>query len=227
MARVRPLLAVLCLGLGVLLPPAAQAQLWAYVDEQGFFRFSESPADERFTLMLDQPLGEEAVRALAETRRASTWFDVSVAYKAVRPHLRQAAREHALDYDLLKALIATESGFNPRAVSHRGAVGLMQLMPATASDLGVRASSGQSLAERLTDPRTNVQAGARYLAQQLARFDGRLDLALAAYNAGAGAVQRAGGQVPDIPETQQYVLKVLRLYEQLRPATLVAGVSHF
>jgi soluble lytic murein transglycosylase-like protein len=227
MAQVRPLLAVLCLGLGVLLPPAAQAQLWAYVDEQGFFHFAESPADERFTLMLDQPLGEGAVRALAETRRASTWFDVSVAYKAVRPHLRQAAREHALDYDLLKALIATESGFNTRAVSHRGAVGLMQLMPATASDLGVRASSGQSLAERLTDPRTNVQAGARYLAQQLVRFDGRLDLALAAYNAGAGAVQRAGGQVPDIPETQQYVRKVLRLYEQLRPATQVAGVSHF
>lgn len=227
MLRVRSCLSALCLVLGALLSPVAQAQLWGYVDEQGFFHFAESPLDERFTLMLDQPLGEGAVHALAQTRRAATWFDVSVAYKAVRPHLRSAAREHAVDYDLLKAVIATESGFNARAVSHRGAVGLMQLMPSTAAELGVQASASQTLAERLTDPRTNVQAGARYLAQQLARFDGRLELALAAYNAGAGAVLRAGRRVPDFPETQQYVRKVLRLYEQLRPATQVAGIAHF
>ncbi|TNF55900.1 MAG: lytic transglycosylase domain-containing protein [Burkholderiales bacterium] len=227
MLRVRSCLSALCLVLGALLSPVAQAQLWGYVDEQGFFHFAESPVDERFTLMLDQPLGEGAVHALAQTRRAATWFDVSVAYKAVRPHLRSAAREHAVDYDLLKAVIATESGFNARAVSHRGAVGLMQLMPSTAAELGVQASASQTLAERLTDPRTNVQAGARYLAQQLVRFDGRLELALAAYNAGAGAVLRAGRRVPDFPETQQYVRKVLRLYEQLRPATQVAGIAHF
>lgn len=227
MLRVRSCLSALCLVLGALMSPVAQAQLWGYVDEQGFFHFAESPLDERFTLMLDQPLGEGAVHALAQTRRAATWFDVSVAYKAVRPHLRSAAREHAVDYDLLKAVIATESGFNARAVSHRGAVGLMQLMPSTAAELGVQASASQTLAERLTDPRTNVQAGARYLAQQLARFDGRLELALAAYNAGAGAVLRAGRRVPDFPETQQYVRKVLRLYEQLRPATQVAGIAHF
>ena len=227
MLRVRSCLSALCLVLGALLSPVAQAQLWGYVDEQGFFHFAESPLDERFTLMLDQPLGEGAVHALAQTRRAATWFDVSVAYKAVRPHLRSAAGEHAVDYDLLKAVIATESGFNARAVSHRGAVGLMQLMPSTAAELGVQASASQTLAERLTDPRTNVQAGGRYLAQQLARFDGRLELALAAYNAGAGAVLRAGRRVPDFPETQQYVRKVLRLYEQLRPATQVAGIAHF
>jgi len=227
MQRLRPFLSALCLGLGVLLSPAAQAQLWAYVDDQGFFHFAESPADERFNLMLDQPLGEGAMRALEKARRASTWFDVSVAYKAVRPHLRQAAREHALDYDLLKAVIATESGFNARAVSHRGAVGLMQLMPATAADLGVRAAKGQTLEERLTDPRTNVQAGARYLALQLARFDGQLELALAAYNAGPGAVLLAGRQVPNFPETRQYVRRVLGLYEQLRPTATVAGPLHF
>jgi len=227
MQHLRTLLSVLCLGLGVLLSPAAQAQLWAYVDDQGFFHFADAPTDERFTRLLDGPLGDGAARALAEARRPATWFDVSVPYKAVRPYLRQAAREHALDYELLKAVIATESGFNTRAVSHRGAVGLMQLMPTTAADLGVRAAQGQTLEERLTDPRTNVQAGARYLALQLARFDGQLELALAAYNAGPGAVLQAGRQVPNFPETRQYVRRVMGLYEQLRPAATVAGPLHF
>ncbi len=226
MRSVRHALLTLLACVGVLLAPAARAQLWGFVDEQGFFHFSDTPADGRFTRLLDLPLGDEAVQALLESRRAATWFDISVAYKAVRPLLRQAAREHGVDYDLLKAVIATESGFNPRAVSHKGAVGLMQLMPATAAGLGVHAVQGQSLELRLTDPRINVQAGARYLAQQLARFDGQVELALAAYNAGAGAVLRAGRQVPDFPETRQYVRKVMRLYEQLRPATL-AGAYHF
>ena len=93
----------------------------------------------------------------------------------------------------------------------------MQLMPATAQRFGVEAQGDQSLQQRLTDPRTNLQAGARYLAWLLRTFGGQVELALAAYNAGEGAVQRAGGRVPDYPETQQYVQKVTRLHQYLMP----------
>ena len=118
-------------------------------------------------------------------------------------------------------VIATESGFNPRAVSPKGAVGLMQLMPDTAQRFGVKAQAQQSLEQRLTDPRTNVHAGARYLAWLIGRFDGKTELVLAAYSAGEGAVRRAGRQVPKYRETQDYVHKVMRLHQDLRPPKVV------
>jgi len=149
--------------------------------------------------------------------RANDWallatFEVSAPYKAVRPWMREAARAHGLDYALLKAVVATESGFDPVAVSPKGAVGLMQLMPATAQRFGVPAPNG------LKDPRTNLGAGSRYLAELLRLFNGDLTLALAAYNAGEGAVLRAGRQVPDLAETRHYVSTVLQLYQRLQTA---------
>ena len=110
-----------------------------------------------------------------------------------------------LDGRLLAALVWSESGFRPDAVSHAGAFGMSQLMPGTARGLGVDPR----------DPVQNLTGGARYLATQLRTF-GRVDLALAAYNAGPGRVQQAGGAVPDIVETQLYVVKVLERYEALR-----------
>jgi Transglycosylase SLT domain len=117
-----------------------------------------------------------------------------------------AAERHEVDALLVAAVVETESRFVPTAVSPRGAVGLMQVQPATAEMYGVR---------DLKDPRVNVDVGSRYLRQLLRDYDGNLELALAAYNAGPAAVQRYGG-VPPFRETREYVRKVLRLYEQHR-----------
>lgn len=115
-----------------------------------------------------------------------------------------AAEAAGIDARLLAAVVWTESGFDPAAVSHAGAVGLAQLMPATASGLGVDP----------WDPVANLAGGGRYLRAQLVRF-GRVDLALAAYNAGPGAVDAAGGRIPSIVETQLYVVRVLERYERI------------
>lgn len=125
------------------------------------------------------------------------------------PHLdplfEEASREAGLDPRLLKAVAAAESGFDPRAVSPKGALGLMQLMPGTARELGVSDPF---------DPEQSVRGGARYLRRLLDRFGGRLDLALAAYNAGPSAVERHGG-VPPYRETREYVQRVIRIFGKL------------
>jgi soluble lytic murein transglycosylase-like protein len=118
--------------------------------------------------------------------------------------IRAAERKHALPFGLLDALIWQESRYNPMAVSPAGAVGLAQLMPGTASDLGVR---------NRYDPVANINGGARYLRQMLDKFGG-IHLALAAYNAGPTAVQRAKG-IPRYRETQNYVKKVLARWTEL------------
>ncbi|MFN3228898.1 MAG: lytic transglycosylase domain-containing protein [Asticcacaulis sp.] len=112
--------------------------------------------------------------------------------------INAAARDYQLSADLIGTLIRQESGFNASAVSPRGAIGLMQLMPATARELGVDPR----------DPAANIRGGAAYLRRQLDRFEGRLDLALAAYNAGAGAVDRHGG-IPPYAETLTYISRIL------------------
>jgi soluble lytic murein transglycosylase-like protein len=118
-----------------------------------------------------------------------------------------AARRHGLDPDLVLAVVSVESSFRPRAVSPKGAQGLMQLMPKTASALGV---------EDPLDPAQNLDGGARHLGSLLTLYGGDVRKALAAYNAGEGAVARHGG-VPPYRETRAYVKKVLELYEDARP----------
>ena len=117
--------------------------------------------------------------------------------------IQEAAQRHGVDANLVKSVIKVESNFDPNAVSHAGAKGLMQLMDGTAADLGVTNSF---------DVAQNIDGGVAYLAQQLRRFQGDERLALAAYNAGPGAVQRHGG-VPPIAETQAYVKRVLSYYQ--------------
>lgn len=145
------------------------------------------------------------------------FFDVSPSYKAVKHLIREASGTHGMDYELLQALIATESGFNTFAVSPKGAVGLMQLMPPTAERYGVKADKNTPLAKKLTDPQTNIRAGATYLRDLIKLFPAQLELAVAAYNAGEGAVQRAGNKIPNYPETQNYVKTVMQLYGHLKP----------
>jgi soluble lytic murein transglycosylase-like protein len=149
----------------------------------------------------------------------------SPGYKRVLPLVQDVARQLGLDAQLMVALIAAESGFDPRAVSPKGAVGLMQLMPGTAERYGVRADTSTSQRERLMQPETNVRAGALFLRDLLLMFPGRIDLVLAAYNAGPGAVMRAGLRIPDYPETQNYVRTVTELFAYLRPAALAPKVE--
>ncbi len=207
---------------------SAHADLWAYVDERGVAHFAAEQADARYQLFFRgaafdsaHPLSEGAPPpsgALPATgARLLAFFEISPDYQRVRHHLRAAARRHGVEYALLQALIAAESGFDAAAVSPRGAIGLMQLMPATASRFGVVADARRTVEQKLADPAVNVPVGTRYLRYLLDLFPGRMDLALAAYNAGEGAVQRAGRQIPPFKETRNYVRTVMGLYAQLQP----------
>ena len=215
----------------------AHADIWGYVDERGTAHFAAEQVDKRYSLFFrgegefdsrrDVPAASAAPSAAqaGAAARLLSLFDVSPTYKKLGIHLQEASRTHGVDYALLQALIATESGFDPVAVSPKGAVGLMQLMPDTARRYGVAGDSKNPVEKKLTDPRTNIKAGTKYLSYLLDLFPGQLELALAAYNAGEGAVQRAGNKIPNYKETQNYVKTVMQLYAVLRPATAVASVG--
>lgn len=136
-------------------------------------------------------------------------------YTTVRSLLESVAQQHGLDPALVKAVAAAESGFQPDVVSPKGAVGLMQVMPATAARYGVAAHNPQHALAVLKDPDVNAHIGAKYLADLLRMFDGELELAVAAYNAGEGAVLRHGRRIPPYPETQQYVTRVMQFYRAM------------
>jgi soluble lytic murein transglycosylase-like protein len=204
----------------------AQAEVWGYVDARGVAHFATEKLDERYELFFrggesfDTAKGVGTPRAVAVPTappKLIAFFEVSPSFKQVKHHLREASKQHGVEYELLQALIATESGFDPQAVSPKGAIGLMQVLPATAERYGVTGDKAVPAARKLADPRTNIRAGTRYLRDLIAMFPGRLELALAAYNAGEGAVQRAGNRIPNYPETQKYVKTVLQLYNVLKP----------
>jgi soluble lytic murein transglycosylase-like protein len=224
------LLAALAL---VLWQGPARAEIWGYLDAQGVAHFAAGKLDERYQLFFRggesfdtaegvAPPGRTAAAGSAgaggAAARVLSLLQVSPGFRLAQPHVNEAAREQGIELALLQALIATESGFDPAAVSPKGAVGLMQVMPATARRYGVAGDAKAPIEQKLKDPRTNLRAGARYLRDLLRMFPGRLELALAAYNAGEGAVQRAGNRIPDYRETQNYVRTVMQLYSMLRPA---------
>ena len=223
---VRFLPGVLLLVVAGVLPSPARADVWGYVDDRGTAHFSVEKVDERYQLFyrggesFDTARGHAAASstpAQAAPPRLLALFEAAPGYQQVRKHLHEAATVHRIDYELLQALIATESGFDSAAVSPKGAIGLMQVMPATAERYGLSGDRKTSIEKKLADPRTNIRTGARYLNDLLKMFPGRLELALAAYNAGEGAVQRAGNRVPNYRETQNYVKTVMQLYGVLKP----------
>jgi soluble lytic murein transglycosylase-like protein len=174
----------------------AQAELYRWVDSRGVIHFTDAPTDRRF-----RPVD---IRTMSFSRRGYSLTSFArpsrTAGRAYDRMIADSARQHGLPAALVKAVIATESNFNARAVSRKGALGLMQLMPETADMLGVDP----------LQPDENVDGGARYLRQLWERF-GDLTHALAAYNAGPGSIERYGG-MPPFPETQQYVRRVLSYY---------------
>ena len=137
----------------------------------------------------------------------------AVSSAAIDEAIEEAATKHNVDPNLVRALVKVESNFNPRAVSRKGAMGLMQLMPATARELNVT---------NPFDPEQNVDAGVRHLKHLLENFNGDVGLSLAAYNAGQGAVQRSGG-VPPFAETRNYVRRITSLYGKGDLATQWSG----
>ena len=236
----------LMLAAGLTAP--AWADVWGYVDEAGTTHFAKTQLDARYQLYFKTDTGAATLPAArvpvgkvgmvtrghgsfaafnpladaaagTKAQRLVALMNQSKAYRLVSATLLREATRNALDHDLVKAIAAAESGFNTQAVSPVGAVGLMQIMPDTARMLGLRGDEKQSVEQKLTDATTNARLGTRYLRQLLNRFGGRTDLAVAAYNAGPGAVSKRMA-VPPYAETQDYVRTVLAIYQTLQPGAV-------
>jgi soluble lytic murein transglycosylase-like protein len=189
----------------------ASPPIYKYVDADGVAHFTDKPDSRRYELFDLTPKG---------LTHSGDHYDSRLLARAAQYDsiIETEAQSAGVEPNLLRAVIVVESGFNSRAVSKRGAVGLMQLMPATATRFGV---------SNRYDPRQNVRGGALYLGFLINRFRQNVRLALAAFNAGEDAVDRSSGQIPPFTETLEYVPKVLKIYrvlteQQPRRTTLAA-----
>lgn len=172
--------------------------------------------DDGSRLITDHPRVQSGYRLIKVYSESKIWYQTGQTDRKPRKIKTQpssydeliagVARRASLDPLLIKSVMHAESAFNPRAVSHKGASGLMQLMPGTAKRYGVSS---------IFDPHENTMGGALYLSDLLDQFNGKLDLALAGYNAGENAVIERGG-IPPYPETRRYVKKVMRLYREYK-----------
>jgi len=173
------------------LPSVAAAASYRLTDPDGVTHFTNAPTDPRY----------RRIPGLSGT--LAGWLRLPEgATGKYAEDIREISSRYGLDSGLVESVIRVESAFNPSAVSRKGAQGLMQLMPQTASSLGVRDAF---------DPRQNIEGGVRHLRHLMDRFPGNLPLALAAYNAGENAVTHYRG-IPPYPETQQYVRRILEIH---------------
>jgi len=188
------MVASLAAGILLSLPTTSHAQIASSVDERGKLVFvnSDSPEPRHGSTMSGASASSQGVLSAKAARSDDRLASI----------VRDAAERHKVDPALVQAVISTESGWNPHAVSSKGAVGLMQLIPETAKRFG---------GGNLFDPAQNVEAGTTYLRSLLDRYNGDLTKSLAAYNAGEHAVDNSGG-VPPYWETQKYVRKVTDAY---------------
>jgi hypothetical protein len=201
MSRFRLQFLILCAMLAA--SGATRADVYGYVENgRNHILYSDTPpADSRYRLYKRDRVGKSPER-LSETVRFA-----GVTRSRYRSQVLAASQETEVDAALIHAVISVESGYNPSARSHAGAVGLMQLMPETAKRYGVT--------DRL-DPAQNIRGGARYLRDLKAMFNNQLHLVLAAYNAGEEAVMKYGMRIPPYRETVDYVPKVMSHYKKYR-----------
>jgi soluble lytic murein transglycosylase-like protein len=186
-------------------PGLVRADVYSFTDASGVTHFSNVPADARYQLLI---AADDSSQTSPLKGHSIDWLARSSQYDGM---IRGAAQAATIQPALVRAVIVVESGFNPRAISKRGAIGLMQLRPETARRYGVT---------DIYDPEQNVRAGAHYLSDLITRFGSDLELALAAYNAGEGAVEHYGRHIPPYRETLNYVPSVLRVYQKLKSQAL-------
>lgn len=188
--------------IGISAADFACADIFAFSDENGAISLSNQPTDSRYTVLLRTPA--DNIQPSAPTVNTAPPAAQALSFGSL---VDEAARANDMEAALLHAVITAESNYNTRAVSRKGAIGLMQLMPATAKRYGVT---------DIYDPAQNVGGGTRYLKYLLKIFNNDQRLTLAAYNAGENAVARFGNKVPPYRETREYVNKVMTLYNQYR-----------
>ena len=175
-------------------PSAVPADIYMYRDADGVLHFTNVPASTKYRLYI---------------RNRKPAFSTSPGTKKYDGIIQDAARRYGVDFSLLKAIIRAESSFNPQAISRKGARGLMQIMPQNFRTLEIQDPF---------DPKQNIMGGARYFRSLLDRYEGKVALTLAAYNAGPTAVDRYR-RIPPYVETQDYVEKVLRYYRYYKNNT--------
>lgn len=190
---IRPTLTVISLLTAVcLIAIPAAADIYMYIDSKGVMHFTNTPTSTQYRVYIK----ERPKRSLGKLQDMDRYDDI----------MAEAARRHGVDAPLIKAMVRAESAFDPKAVSHKGALGLMQIMPKNLKRLKVSDPY---------NPWDNIMGGTRYFKQMLERFDGQLPLALAAYNAGPHTVEHYRG-IPPYNETQNYVRKVMRFYSAFK-----------
>jgi soluble lytic murein transglycosylase len=205
MHRIQPkLFNIILLGVflsaGLCFPPELSADIYSYVDHNGVVHFSNAPSESQYEYFSPEtvPVHPKKIIVYRSSKRSPSGDP-----KKYETIIKEASKEHGVDPGLIKAVIQAESDFNPNAVSPKGAMGLMQLMPGTSNDVGVRDPF---------DPWENVMGGTLYLKQLLTRYGSDMSLCLAAYNAGPGAVEKYNNCIPPYRETENYVEKVLQYY---------------
>jgi soluble lytic murein transglycosylase-like protein len=215
---------LLALATGV---PPARAEVWGYVDAEGAAHVATEKLDERYQLFFKgSTRADRDATALAADAAAREVFRATPIFRRMVDHpnierfqglIDRNARARGLDAALVKAVIAVESAFDPAAVSAKGALGLMQVVPETGARYGVAADGKRTLEQKLLDPEINVRVGTTYLRDLLVLFANDLDLALAAYNAGEQTVVQHANHIPPFPETREYVKLVQQFHELYRP----------
>jgi hypothetical protein len=198
---------ITCLILGLMLPLSVTADIYKYTDAEGRIYLTDEPMYGHYRLLQRISTNGRVVKPARSGKSKVNYSALEQNRQRFSSLIEEVAQETLLRPELLHAVIRAESAYDPDAVSVKGAVGLMQLMPATAERYGVSDRN---------NPQQNVRGGANYLKDLLIMFEFDLKLAIAAYNAGENAVIRSGNKIPNYKETRNYVAKVLKFYRQNR-----------